>query len=59
MNNLESGGVEDRALESRVLIAADDESVQSGSLHARADVLVPAIDFFLTWQNTPSAADAA
>jgi hypothetical protein len=54
MNNLESGGVKDGALESRILIAADDESVQSAGFHARADILVPAIDFFLTWQKALS-----
>src|ERR1700675_1356788 len=54
MNDFESGGVEDRALESRVLIAADDESVHAGGLHAGTNVLVPAIDFFLTWQNVLS-----
>src|SRR6202521_5032586 len=51
MNDLESGRVEDGALESSVLIAADDESVQPGGLHAGTNVSVTAIDFFLTWQN--------
>jgi hypothetical protein len=51
MDNLESGRVENRAFESSVLIAADDQSVQSGGLHAGADVLVTAIDFFRTWQK--------
>ena len=53
MNDFESGGVENRALESSVLIAADDESVESRGLHAPADVLVAAIDFFLAWQDGP------
>jgi hypothetical protein len=51
MNDFESGGVENRAFEPSVLIAADDESVQSGGLHAGADVFVTAIDFFRTWQK--------
>jgi hypothetical protein len=51
MNDFESRGVENRTLESGILIAADDQSVQSGGLHAGTDVSVTAIDFFLTWQN--------
>src|SRR5271166_981028 len=51
MNDLESGGVEDGALESSILIPADHEGVQLGSLHPGTDVGISAIDFFLTWQN--------
>src|SRR5208282_58967 len=54
MNNLESRGVKDRALESGVLIAADDERIQTGGLHPRPNVFVTAIDFFLTWQTALS-----
>ena len=54
MNDFESGGVENSTLESGILIAADDESVQSSGLHAGTNVFVTAIDFFLAWQNVLS-----
>ena len=53
MNDFESGGVEDRTFESRVLIAADYESVESRGSHARANVFVTAIDFFLARHDGP------
>jgi hypothetical protein len=53
MNDFESRRVEDRTFESGLLVAANDESVQSGGLHPRADVLETAIDLLLTWQNDP------
>src|SRR5208282_405176 len=54
VDDFESGHIKDRALKPRILIAADDERVQSGCLHARANVLVAAIDFCLTWQDNLS-----
>jgi len=50
VNNFEPRGVQDRAFEPRVLIAAYDEGVEVVLLHPRADILVPTFDFLLTWQ---------
>ena len=49
VNNLEPRHVKHCALEAGVLVAADQQRVQSGLLHVRADVLVPSFNFFLTW----------
>jgi hypothetical protein len=51
VDDFEAGGVEDRAFESGVLIAADDQGVESGGLHPGTDVFVTAIDLFRTWQS--------
>src|SRR5262249_7174137 len=51
VNDFETGGVEDCAFESSVLVAADNEGVEVLLLHSRANVFVAAIDFFLTWQS--------
>jgi uncharacterized membrane protein len=50
VHNLESGRIENRALEARVLIAADNQGVQTSGRHARTNVLVTAINFRLTRQ---------
>jgi hypothetical protein len=51
MDDFEAGSVKDRAFESGVLIAADDQGIESSGLHAGTDVFVAAIDFFLSWQQ--------
>ncbi len=50
MNDLEARGVEDRAFESGVLIAANDERVDILLAHGGADVVVAALDFRWTRQ---------
>src|SRR5215831_1593155 len=50
MGDFESGGIKDSAFESRILIAAYDESVEVLPLHPGADVFVAAVNFVLTWQ---------
>jgi hypothetical protein len=50
MHNFKTGDVQDSAFETRILIAADDERVETRTLHGSADVFVATIDFELAWQ---------
>src|SRR5580704_18026429 len=50
INNFKTGDVQDSTFETRILIAADDERVETGTLHGSADVFVATIDFELAWQ---------
>ena len=45
MHNLEAGSVKDRALESGILVAANDERLDILLAHGRANVVVTALDF--------------
>jgi len=48
MNNLEAGGVRHRALESGVLIAADNERIDILLAHRAANIVEAALNFFWT-----------
>ena len=50
MDNLEAGGIKNRALEAGILIAANDERLDILLAHGGADVVVAALDFRWTWQ---------
>ena len=51
MDNLETGNVEDRALEAGVLVAADDQRIDILLAHGGANVVVAALDFGWTGQK--------
>ena len=50
VHDLEARGVEDRALESGVLVAANDKCIDTLFAHGGADVVVAALNFRWTWQ---------
>ena len=55
MDDFESGGVQDGAFETGVLVSADDKGVEIFRSHAGADVFITAVDFVLTWQIAPGS----
>jgi hypothetical protein len=57
MNDFKPGNIEDRAFETGVLVAANDESVQVFTLHGITDILESPVDFRLAWQRIPPEAN--
>jgi hypothetical protein len=51
VDDFESGGVQDGAFETSVLVSADDKSIEIFRSHTGANVFITAVDFVLTWQS--------
>jgi hypothetical protein len=51
MHYFETRDVQNGTFKTRVLIAADDERVETRTLHSGTDIFVATIDFELAWQS--------